>query len=164
MNPIRVISLCLMTLLINGCASQPPLPLQNVNQTLTPRSVLDMAQFPANQSVLWGGMVIASSNHRDLTQLEILAYPLRPNGYPQSDKDPVGRFLAQYPGYLELANLPAGQMLWVKGRLVSALSGRVGESSYQYPLIEITQWHHWKLHPEQTEPRFHFGLGFIFGD
>ena len=51
--------------------------------------------------VEWGGTIIAVSNQRDSTELEVLAYPLTADGRPDVAAPSSGRFVAVRPGFLE---------------------------------------------------------------
>ncbi len=47
--------------------------------------------------------------------LEILAYPLDQRFYPSTRKTPQGRFLAEYPQYLETVDSASGRLISLVG-------------------------------------------------
>lgn len=111
------------------------------------------------KTVLWGGVIIASTNLKESTQLEILAYPLGSDQRPMSEDQAMGRFLAIQKGYLETTDYTQGRYITVKGTLGSTQKGRIGDSEYIYPVVNITQLHLWSKEGEYVEPRVRFGIG-----
>jgi outer membrane lipoprotein len=146
--------------LLSGCASTPGFDTKGVDTGLTPqRSKVQMSTVKGSM-VLWGGMIIASTNLKNATQLEILAYPLDSYQGPDIDEQSMGRFLAMYNGYLETADYTQGRLITIKGTLSGTQLGKIGESEYTYPVVNIQQLYLWpKEGVVNTQPRIHFGIG-----
>lgn len=149
----------LLVLLLSSCASTPVFNTEGVDLALTPRRAVADIGSVQGRSVLWGGIVIAGTNLKDSTQLEILAYPLDSHQRPMSDDTALGRFLAVQLGYLETADYEQGRQITVLGTLGTVRKGQVGESEYVYPLVNIKQLHLWPKEGEYVEPRVRFGIG-----
>ncbi len=153
-------ALFLIPLLLAACAGEPrrePLP--------SPSPVAVAADIKSHQgrTVEWGGTIIAAENRRDSTWLEVLAYPLNDAHKPHRDARPLGRFLAIHPGYLETADYAPGRWVTVVGTVRQLRVGKVGESPYRFPLIEIKDIDLWRYTASPSEPQVHFGIGIGVG-
>jgi len=152
-------------LVMAACAPKPPLDTTEVDLSLTPEAALaDMDRLEGTR-VLWGGVIVAARNREESTRLEILGYPLNNRQRPATEDAPQRRFLAVKEGYLETADYAQGRQVTVTGPLIRTQSGRVGEATYTYPVVRIEDSHLWpKVEPSSREPRFHFGIGVLFGN
>lgn len=150
--------LLLMLTLLTACATSPKLETAGVDQTLTPKAVAE-GNIEAGARVMWGGVIIATTNLKEQTQIEILAYPLDDDQHPDTAKPPLGRFLATQGGYLESNVYSQGRLITLTGSLQEKVTGRIGAADYIYPLIKIEQLHLWPERGDSAEPRFHFGIG-----
>jgi len=151
------------TLLLAACASTPGFVTEGVDTTLTPQQALSEESLLQGKRVLWGGMIINSTNLKQQTRLEVLAYPLDSDHYPQTDKPPYGRFLLLREGYLETVDYAPGRLVSVVGRFTGSRRGRIDQSDYTYPLVTAEQLHLWPS-GGRSEPRFHFGIGVMFSN
>lgn len=151
--------LIFLTIALVGCATTRPFNSEGVDMNLTPkRAAIDGETFKG-KTVMWGGVIIATTNLKDSTQMEILAYPLDSYQRPMGEDQALGRFLAIKPGYLETTDYAQGRHITVKGTLGATRTGRVGESEYVYPVVNISQQHLWPQDGEYVEPRVRFGIG-----
>ncbi len=159
------ISLALMLIsaaLIAGCASTPKFETANVEEGITPKQAAANNESYKGKTVLWGGMVINSTNLKEETQLEVLAYPLNRSQKPDINQQPLGRFLAIYNGYLETSDYTNGRTVTIKGPLQSNRTGKIGEMEYTYPTLNIEQLHLWALPGQEPETQFRIGIGVMF--
>lgn len=141
--------------LLAACAGSPPMPPNPGPEP--PQAAAEPERWRGRQ-VVWVGTLVAVHNLPESSRLEVLAYPRRSNGDPDLDSAPLGRFLASYPGYLEPLDYAPGRQLSVRGRLAGSETGRVGETRYEYPLVEAVQLQ--LLTPRsRSEPRVYFGIG-----
>lgn len=155
--------LLLTTLLLGACASGPRYPTEGVELAVTPQQAISEAATLRDKRILWGGMIINSTNLATQSRLEILAYPLDSNQYPQTDSAPLGRFLLFKSGYLETVDYAPGRLVTVRGLLGGTQSGMVGETRYNYPLVKSGDIYLWPR-SGRSEPRVHFGVGVVFGN
>ena len=150
-------------LLLSACSSKPVLPTAGVDLAIKASQVAISAKPLNGTRVLWGGVIINSTNLTDKTRLEVLAYPLNDKQRPQTDKPAGSRFLAYQPGYLETADYAAGRQVSMVGIIDTLEEARLGEHSYVYPTIEVEQLHLWPVKSQESDTRLHFGIGVIFG-
>ncbi len=133
------ITLCLLsfTLLasLTGCASRRDCVTPLGPSGLTPAKVSALGQ---GEGVLltWGGVIANTRNLPELTEIEIIGYPLDDCGEPRLGGQPTGRFIARQPGFLEPNDYRAGRPVTVTGRIAQPRDGRVGEASYRFPVLE----------------------------
>lgn len=166
MTAIRVLLLLALAALAAACATQKPrFGTEGINTQLTPRQVTERTGAAVGQPVLWGGVIVNSSNLTDATQLEILAYPLDSEQRPNTDRGPIGRFLAVKPGYLETADFAPGREITVSGVVTEAATGKIGEASYTYPVVRIDDAQLWQRQQYRAspQPRVNFGIGVMIG-
>lgn len=145
--------------LLAGCTSTPEFDTSQVDRSLTPQSVIAEPDISRGKVALWGGTILDIRNLKEVTQLEVLAYPLNTYNKPLLDSKPLGRFIILSPGYLEPANFAQGRLLTVLGSVSDTQSGKVGESTYTYPVIRATQVHLWSQTDDRSRTSFHFGVG-----
>ncbi len=147
----------LVAIFLTACATSPNFDTAGLDATIIPQTAVSEMQTLQGESVLWGGVVITSSNLKDSTQVEILAYPLNSNQRPNRDQKPLGRFLAVHAGYLETTDYASGRLITIRGTLSDNRTGRVGEAEYTYPVVNITQLHLWS-DSSGSQVQFGFGL------
>lgn len=124
----RIAVMLTMLVLLAGCASKPP-----VETGPTPADVIRSGD--ANGEVHWGGQIVKVKNLRDRTLVEVLAFPLDGDGRPLADQPSQGRFIADKQGFLEPREYEPDRLIEVRGLLKGFTDGRVGESSYRYPVV-----------------------------
>jgi len=160
---MRIPSLMLATLLLAACAATPEFATQDTDPALTPKQAVTESASLKGKKVIWGGAIINSSNLKNATRLEILAYPLDGDHYPQTDQPAYGRFLLLKEGYLETVDYAPGRLVTVVGTLEGTREGKLDESEYTYPLVRAEQLHLWSKNGK-SETRFHFGIGVMFSN
>ncbi len=156
------LTLFISLLLISACSSKPVLPTAGVDLAIKPSQVTSSAKPLSGSRVLWGGVIINTTNLTDKTRLEVLAYPLDDKQRPQTDQPAGSRFLAYQPGYLETTDYAAGRQISMVGTIGILEEARLGEHSYVYPTIEVEQLHLWPVKSQESDTRLHFGIGVIF--
>jgi outer membrane lipoprotein len=132
-----------VTLLLSACAGTPAFDASGVDRSLTPRDVATTPQRATGKRVQWGGMILSTTNREDSTQVEVLAYPLDTDARPQSDANPLGRFLLERAGYLEPATYAEGRRITAVGTVTGTRTAKVGDSDYAYPVINARQLYLW---------------------
>lgn len=153
----------LFVFFLSACASGPTFDTAGVDATLTPRAAAASSSASTGRRVQWGGVIVATRNLREQTQIEVLAYPLERDGEPDTRGAPLGRFLLLQQGYLEPVDYAAGRQVTAVGTIARIEKGRVGEADYLYPVVNASQLHLWpKQEPYQRrDPNVHFGIGVI---
>lgn len=158
---LRLSLVLFVAIFLSACATSPNFDTAGIDTSMTPKRAVDESQTLQGEPVLWGGVVINSTNLKDSTQLEILAYPLDSNQKPNREQDPLGRFLAVHEGYLETADYAQGRLITVRGTFGDKRIGKVGESEYTYPVVNINQLHLWSKQDASTESQVQFGFGLM---
>ena len=143
---------------LTGCATAPPVPVEAARADLPPFRVATMENVPA-ESVVWGGSIVSVNNLADTTELEILSYPLDRKFRPVIRERTEGRFILVMPGYVEALDWPHGRFVTVRGRLRGVREGRIEESDYVYPILDVEDVHLWPRNFPYEEPRVSFGIG-----
>ncbi len=153
---------CLVPLaLLAGCNSMGGTRIPEV----TPMSLSQSGdQSVKGQGFTWGGSVLSLKNLEEHTLVEVMAYPLDASGQPDTGATPLGRFLADYPGFLEPMEFPSGQLVTVTGPLLGYKDGKVGEAKYRYPALQADQIKRWDTpRYSHSKPSVSFGFGFGSG-
>jgi len=155
---VRVLPVGVM-LLLASCVNQP----LKTDVELSPITAAEAAaetQLPAG-TVLWGGVILGSSNLAESTQLEILAYPLDKRQRPITTREALGRFLIESEGYLETVDYADGRQITVLGELDRLVDGTIGGAKYVYPAVRAAsdKLHLWNGEGDNEAPRFTFGIG-----
>lgn len=129
--------------LLAACAAAPTFDTRGVEAGLTPRLASGLGEQAAGRRVQWGGLIVRARNLEDRTRLEVLAFPLRHNARPKRDAPAQGRFLADFPGYLETADFAPGRVLTLVGTVAAVQRGRVDQAPYTYPVVAADQLYLW---------------------
>ena len=145
--------------LLAGCVSTPDFDTTQVDQSLTPQSVVAEPELNRGRTALWGGTILDTRNLKDSTHIEVLAYPLDSSHRPLLESKPLGRFIIQHQGYIEPTTYAQGRVLSVLGKVSGSQSGNVGESTYTYAVINSEQLHLWSLDRGRNRTSFHLGVG-----
>lgn len=159
---LRLAVLWLGAWALSGCALGPQFDTRQVDSTLTPANAIARGAAATGAEVLWGGVIVQSTNLREATQLEVLGYPLDDVQRPDRDDAAQGRFLVLRAGYLESVDFAPGRMVTVIGRLAQPRSGQIGAARYTYPVVEARGLHLWPEAGARSEPSVHFGIGVMF--
>jgi len=157
------IRLLALPLLLGACATAPVLDSSQVDRSLTPALVTAEPDYATDRQVLWGGIILGTTNLPDRTLIEMLAYPLDRREKPQRDEAPLGRFLLEQSGFLDPAIYTAGRLLSVTGSVVRTETGKVGESEQAYPVVSAQALHLWPEDSLSEDPTLFFGIGVGFG-
>lgn len=148
-------------LLVSACA-RPVFEAPEGATALTPADAVEDWPRAEGRRVIWGGRVVGSRNLAESTELVVLGLPLSRSQRPQVRREPVGRFIVRYPGYLETMVYAPDRLVTVDGRVTGRETRPVGGASYRYPLVRADDVHLW---PETDDDSsgFRFGVGIGIG-
>lgn len=160
MKPTARLAAALSCLALTACATTGPV----LTPSAPPVAAMphDVAATPENyrdQTVLWGGMILAVSNLADSTEVTILGYPLDRAQRPVPRAPTQGRFILVLPGYAESHDYPDGLFVTATGSLAGTRVGRVQESEYVYPLVRADHVHVWPAGYQFDQPTWRVGIG-----
>ncbi len=162
--------IALLTLLLSACASTPRLPVDGVNLTLQPADIVrateqNRLQDTIHDNIMWGGLIVENRSLATHTQLEVLAYPLNTDQMPDTSVLPLGRFLADYQGFLEPLEFSAGRLLTLTGQITGSQQAQIQAAIQIYPTVRVQHIQLWPAAREQADDpqlRFGIGIGVIF--
>ncbi len=123
-----------------GCQSTAPLPSGPTPATLSATADPDVK----GRVFTWGGSVLRVKNLADRTLVEVMAYPLDGESRPRTGGHSLGRFIADYKGFLEPAEYAVGRQVTVTGPLLGYMDGKVGEADYRYPVLQADEIRLWR--------------------
>jgi outer membrane lipoprotein len=159
MRCLTLSSTLLLLLILNGCTTAPKV-MENAERDITPTDAVSMQISAEDRPLQWGGVIVETKNLAEVTELQILAYPLKSNGQPDITASPTGRFIAQRAGYLESVDYQKGRQVTATGKLTQKRAGRVGEADYTFPVLSADELLLWpKEHEREVSPRVNFGFG-----
>ncbi|OGI43664.1 MAG: hypothetical protein A2150_02245 [Candidatus Muproteobacteria bacterium RBG_16_64_11] len=153
--------LLMLAAVLAACAGAPAFDTAGVDHTLTPGMAAADAGARGRQ-VQWGGVIVAASNLKDSTQLEVLAYPLTDGGAPDPQREALGRFLVLRPGYLETADFAPGRAVTAVGAILETRRLRIGDGEHTVPVLSAGQLRLWPRGYDSA-PQLHFGFGISIG-
>jgi outer membrane lipoprotein len=129
---MRIALILLILLFLLGCLGQPS---RQADSSLSVARAIVHTKSHIGQQVKWGGTVIATTNLKYRTMLEILAYPLR-NGKPDTSAQSGGRFLAEVSGFREPADYRPGRSVVVEGVFSGVKNSFIGDASTTYAVVQ----------------------------
>ncbi len=104
------------------------------------------------RTVLLGGTIIETINHKEGTRLEILQKPLDYEDRPLSGDESYGRFMIEQAGeFLDPAVYEKGRELTLVGKITEERTKRIGGLDYRYPYIVVSYLHLWKKRTEYAK-------------
>jgi len=112
------------------------------NPALTPAQVA-ATQGHTGEVQRWGGTLVEANNLPDRTELTVIGYPLDHCGVPRVGQEPIGRFIAVAPGYLEGADYRPGRAVTATGLITGVREGLVGAAPYPLPLLSNARVRLW---------------------
>ncbi len=147
--PFLVISAILSVLIVSGCAHVISEELRGqVTPELSFKEVIRDPVKYKGEVVLWGGVIISSTNTKEGTLIEVLEKPLGFRGQPKDVDVSEGRFLILHPEYLDTAIYAQDREITVAGKLIDERTLPLGQIAYTYPVIVPKEMHLW----EREEP------------
>ena len=155
----KMIWLPALAALLAACASGPKFDDRGASKDLTPQQAAAAIDAARGKRVIWGGVVLATNNLKDSTQIEVLGYPLDRSYRPDDTAAPTARFLVVKPGYVETADYVAGRLISISGEVEGTRVGQIGEVSYTYPIVRPDNIYLWPRQGREPDSRVHFGLG-----
>jgi outer membrane lipoprotein len=135
-----------------GCASNIPVNISTApagNPTL--ESVRENSEQYVGTQVRWGGTIARVENKETETWVEIVTRELRKSGQPIASDETKGRFIARINGFLDPAVYEEGRQLTVAGTLEEAVSSRIGQFTYLYPVVRVETFYLWEKEPDDIQ-------------
>lgn len=121
-------------------------------------SVLKAPEMYAGAVVVWGGIIVETINHKKGSELVVLETPLDYEGEPEDREYSQGRFIARTSAYLDPAIYTKGLKVTVAGEIIKPEKRKIGEMTYNYPVISVREIHLWKVSTPYYFP-YYYGYG-----
>ncbi|MEE9337405.1 MAG: Slp family lipoprotein [Methylococcaceae bacterium] len=128
---------------LNGCSDLPK-AMKNGSYTDAGLNTVkaDFASY-MEMPFLWGGKIINVTNKEDLSQVQLLFYPLNGFDKPQITVETEGRFMMSATKFLDPAVYKEGVEVTVLGVLTGKIKQQVGEKTLTLPVLSIKHIHLW---------------------
>jgi len=138
--------------LVSSCAPLSKEVMRQVDETLTYQVVQKDLPKYMGKNVLWGGVIIETTNKQGETTLQIRQTGLDMEKRPKNLDSSAGRFLVRYAGFLDPAIYQAGREITVGGQIVGVETLPVGGIQYPFPVLLAKEIHLW----EKIDPRGYY--------
>lgn len=139
-SPMRF-SILLLAAILAGCASGGVVPASlegQLDKNLTFSQLRDSPDSYRGHLLVLGGEVLSAKRQKDGTRIEVLEIPLDGSLQPESDRTmSQGRFISIQKEFLDPATIPPGTRLTIVGEVSGAVTDKLDEMDYTYPVLEI---------------------------
>ena len=153
-----LLSFALVLALIYGCASAISKQTKKAaDKDLKFEELAKDPQAHAGKLVILGGSIISVTNLPAGTEIIILERPLMSNQKPKSGDVSRGRFIVKSNKFLDAAIYKSNRFITVAGKVVGAETRPLGESTFNYPVIEEVELYLWT--EESNKPKLNIGIG-----
>jgi len=134
--------------MIVSCAPFSQEMMRHADESLTLREVQKDLQPFLGKTVLWGGVIIETTNRKEEAILQVmqtnLDYQKRPTDLDRSR----GRFLVRHTGFLDPVIYRRGREITVVGEVAGKEILPLGEIQYAYPIILAKEIRLWERRPQ----------------
>ncbi|HWT17161.1 MAG TPA: Slp family lipoprotein [Patescibacteria group bacterium] len=143
--------------LLAACAAPAPFLVEGARLDVSPQAAVN--EDPGDVEVIWGGMIVGVRDHGDGSDIEVLAQPLDRRQRPLTQAPTQGRFVVRVAERLTRFDAPEGRYLTVRGRVVGAAEGRIGNAPYRFPILVDARWALWKQGFQFDDAQWSLGVG-----
>lgn len=145
---IQIFSRCLLAittlLFVSACSSLP----ENLDSD-NPNLITDYQTWQASDvkqsQVRLGGMIANVTNLEDKTRIEVVNLPIGSSAKPDIDQEPSGRFVVYVDGFADPVTLSQGRLISVLGQSQGREQAKVGDYSYDFPVMKASGYHLWRI-------------------
>lgn len=161
----KLFSVCVLAVWFSGCAAV--LSDRVLEQSEPAISFQDLQKSAVNYNgrmVILGGTIIKINHESTGSVIEILQRPLGYRLEPESGDQTEGRFLVRANRVVEEQIFRAGRPITVAGIISGQESRKLDQTTYEYPVISLEEYHLWPEPPayEDRNPRVFLNFG-LFG-
>lgn len=135
----------LAVLVMAGCASVPQeIAVPDEQQLISYQRAVTSGEASIDQPARWGGVVVNTENKPEQTIIEVVYFPLKSNGRPDTSEQTLGRFKAVIDGFVDPIVFDEGRSITFVGKVGGVVSGLIGEQPYIYPTIQADTYYLWR--------------------
>jgi outer membrane lipoprotein len=149
MKEIRNLLFLLAVAFMLSCAPLSKEVMRQVDEALTYPVVQKNPQDFLGKTVLWGGVIVKTTNRQEETILEVRQSELDMEKRPKNLDSSAGRFIVRQAGFLDPVIYKQGREITIAGEIAGKETLPLGGIQYTYPVIlakEIRLW-------EKIDPR-----------
>lgn len=111
------------------------------------------------RSVLFGGTIVGVGNDASGSWVEVLQRPLGFRLEPQLDDQTEGRFILLSDQIIDEQIFTRGRKITAVGKVERKESRPLDQTTYDYPVLSIREYHLWPLGQQSRSPNVFFSIG-----
>ncbi|WP_099609737.1 Slp family lipoprotein [Vibrio coralliilyticus] len=140
----KLVSMASVLVALTACSTLPENLASNNPDLQTDYSGWQ-ASAAKKQELRLGGVIASVTNLKDKTRVEVVNLPISSNGKPDIDQEPQGRFVGYIDGFADPVTLSEGRLITLLGDSSGTEAAKVGEYSYDFPVMKIKSYHLWRI-------------------
>ena len=152
MKRLGVLLFFLAAALIFSCVPLSKEVMQQVDESLTYQAVQRNPQDFLGKTVLWGGVIVKTTNRQEETVLEVRQSELDIEKRPKNLDSSAGRFIVRQAGFLDPVIYKEGREITIAGEIAGKEALPLGGLQYAYPVILAKEIHLWEKIDPQSYP------------
>jgi outer membrane lipoprotein len=144
--------------LLTGCAAAPIISEELRQEALKGPSYPEASKnLPSHleSTVLWGGFIVSTLNHKDETEVLVQEMPLDRTLRPGTEEKSPGRFIVVASRFLDPAIYAKEKEITVVGEIIGERKGASEEIGVVYPLVRARQLILWETIPATRFPTWY---------
>jgi outer membrane lipoprotein len=123
--------------------------------------VIQSPEAHTGKIVIWGGLIIETSNPPDGGEITVLQAPLDSGEYPNT-KSTFGQFIAKTPTFVDPVIYGKGRTVTLAGEIVGKRLKTLEMMRYTYPVVRIKEIFLWSKERVWWEPPSYYGWKWDF--
>lgn len=141
----------------SGCAHPISKELRHqANKDLTFSRVIQNPEAYTGNIVIWGGLIIETSNPPDGGEILVLQTPLDSGEYPNT-KSTYGQFIAKASTFVDPVIYEKGRKVTLAGQIIGKRVKALGVMKYTYPVVGIKELFLWSKKRVWWQPPSYYG-------
>ena len=150
----KLIAGFLVAVLLASCAPVSKEIMSQVDETLTYQVVQQDPDRYKGKTVLWGGVIVQTTNRQNETVLTVTQTQLDIEKRPKDLDRSAGRFIVRYEGFLDPNIFKEGREITVGGDIAGKEVLPLGGIQYTYPVLIGREIHLWEK-PQPISPYYY---------
>ena len=143
--------------LISGCAYPISKGLRHqANNSPDFSQVIQSPEAYTGKIVIWGGLIIETSNPPDGGEILVLQTPLDSGEYPNT-KSTYGQFIAKTPSFVDPVIYGKGRKVTLAGEIVGKRVKALGVMKYTFPMVGVKELFLWSKERVWWQPPSYYG-------
>lgn len=127
-----------------SCAPLSKEVMRQVEENLTYQAVHSAPEQYVGKTVLWGGVIIETTNKQGETVVKVRQTELDIKKRPKKLDHSAGRFMVRYAGFLDPALYQEGREITTVGVVIGQETLPLGDTQYSYTVIQARETYLWE--------------------